>query len=68
MSTVTERELVYMFADDAERLRKIETAARGYRAAFRAIKRIPIDVDLSDAIDEERDELFAALGDPDYLP
>jgi hypothetical protein len=44
-----------------DRLRAVEEAARAYRAAFTSIHRIPIELDLSEAIDNERDALFAAL-------
>jgi NTP pyrophosphatase (non-canonical NTP hydrolase) len=46
---------------DVERLLRIEAAAFAYREQFRRIKGVPLAVDLGEAIDEERDALFAAL-------
>ena len=46
---------------DYRYLLAIRAAAREYQAAFTSIHRIPIEVDLSEAIDVERDALFDAL-------
>jgi hypothetical protein len=40
---------------------RVALAAQEYRARFTSIHRIPIEVDLSEAIDYERDALFDAL-------
>ena len=44
---------------------RVALAAKEYRARFTSIRRIPIELDLSEAIDTERDVLFAALADLD---